>query len=144
MKDPVKQLSGMLIVIICLLVVSSNVQAGQEGTKLSGPGQEHRLETMTVTAQKTEENVQTVPVPVTTFDEIAIEDAGIEDVDDVIEFVPNMVFNDSYMKGYHEINFRGISLSQFTGKNPVVIFIDGIAQDNHANYGADILDIARI
>lgn len=140
--------TGLTMAFLLAGIIGMAIEApaafAEEGKKSAASREAVELDTITVTAQKTKEDVQTVPVPVTTFDEIFIEDAGIEDVDDVVEFVPNMLFNASYMSGYHETNFRGISLSQFTGKNPVVIFIDGIAQDNHANYGTDILDIERI
>jgi iron complex outermembrane receptor protein len=102
------------------------------------------LETITVTADKREENIQDVPVAITAFTEIALEDAGIEDIDDAIEFVPNMIFDSSYMPGCNESNFRGIHLSQFTEKNPVVIFIDDIPQDNLSNYGSNIINVDRI
>jgi iron complex outermembrane receptor protein len=138
MKKLTKRLTGMAVVAIFLIGGSPVVKADHEGADSSKLGEEHQLGAMTVTAQKTEENVQDVPMPITTFDEITIGDADIEDADDVVEFVPNMVLNESYMKGYHETNFRGISLSQFTMKNPVVIFLDGIALDHYANYNVDI------
>lgn len=144
MKKQIRGFGSMLMVTVCLLFWGPSVEAEQEGGMTSELGKKQQLETITVTAQKTKENVQKVPMPVTTFNETAIEDADIKDVDDVVEFIPNMVFNDSSMKGFHETNFRGISFSQFTQKNPVVIFIDGVAQDNYANYGADILNIERI
>jgi len=104
---------------------------------------EYELETMTVTAEKRKENVQEVPAAISAFTEITLEDADIEDVDDLVEFIPNMSFNQSF-GGYFESSFRGIRLSQFTGKNPVVIFIDGIAQDHLSNYGTDITNIERV
>jgi len=54
------------------------------------------------------------------------------------------MFSGSSMQGYDEINFRGISISQFTGKNPVVIFIDGIAQDHYSNYAVDMTNVERV
>ena len=103
----------------------------------------YELGTMTVTAEKRKENVQEVPAAISAFTEITLEDADIEDVDDIVEFIPNMFFNQSF-SGYFETSFRGIRLSQFTAKNPVVIFIDGIAQDDFSNYGTDITNIERV
>jgi len=108
------------------------------------PKDETRLETITVTANKREENVQKVPSAITALTEIDFEDRGIEDVDDLVAYVPNMNFYSSYIVGCHETNFRGIHMSQFTEKNPVVIFIDGIPQDNLSNYGTNIIDIERV
>lgn len=103
-----------------------------------------RLDSITVTAEKRKENIQEVPMAITAFTETTLEDADIEDVDDIVEFIPNMTFNTSYIPGCSETNFRGIHLSQFTEKNPVVIFIDGIAQDSLADYGTAILNIERV
>lgn len=103
-----------------------------------------KLGSIIVTAQKVEENIQEVPVAVTVFDEISIDDFKIENVDDVIDFVPNMTFDASYAQGSNVSSIRGLKSSTFTGKNPVVIFIDGIAQDNSADYGLDLMNIERI
>lgn len=101
------------------------------------------LEKITVTADKRKENIQEIPSAITAFSETDIEDAEIDNIKDLVDFVPNM-FSGSTMQGYQEINFRGLSISQFTGKNPVVIFVDGIPQDHYSNYGADITNIERI
>ncbi len=98
---------------------------------------------ITVTADKRKENIQEVPSAITALTETNIEDADIENVNDLVKFIPNM-FSGSSMQGYGEINFRGISLSQFTGKNPVVIFIDGIAQDHYSNYVVDMTNLERV
>ena len=105
---------------------------------------EYELETMTVTAEKRKENIQEVPAAISAFTEITLEDADIDDVDDLVEFIPNMSFNKSYMPGCFETSFRGITLSQFTEHNPVVIFIDGIAQSHLSNYWTDITNIERV
>ena len=78
----------------------------------------YKLETITVTTDKREQNIQEVPAPITAFTETDLEDAGVEDIDDVINLVPNMTFGTSFLGD--EAIFRGIRLSQLTFKNPVV------------------------
>ncbi|MCG8374890.1 MAG: hypothetical protein MI702_00230 [Chlorobiales bacterium] len=45
---------------------------------------------ITVTAQKREENVQEIPEAITAFTETELEDAGVETVADVIDMIPNL------------------------------------------------------
>jgi iron complex outermembrane receptor protein len=147
-------LLGVVIVIFAVMVVLNLFSVPSAVAEEEKPKQdtmqeekvqeEYELETMTVTAEKRKENIQEVPAAISAFTEITLEDAGIEDVDDIVEFIPNMSFSPSYMPGCFETNFRGIGISQFTEKNPVVIFIDGIAQDHLTNYGTDITNIERV
>ncbi|MEA2085069.1 MAG: hypothetical protein U9O82_12705 [Thermodesulfobacteriota bacterium] len=51
---------------------------------------EYELEAMTVTAQKQEENVQEVPVSITVFNELDIEDRKIEKMGELADYVPNL------------------------------------------------------
>jgi hypothetical protein len=51
---------------------------------------EYELESITVTAQKREENVQDVPMSISVFSDIEIEDADIRDTFDLIHFSPNL------------------------------------------------------
>jgi len=133
--------SGLFSVPVALAQEKEQQHEADEREKAQ---REYNLETVTVTAEKREENVQEVPTPITALTEIMIEDADVQDVGDIVEFVPNMSFRTSYMEGTSETNFRGIHLSQFTEKNPVVIFIDGIPQDGLANYDTNIINVERI
>jgi iron complex outermembrane receptor protein len=108
-------------------------------------GQEKKsvqLDAITVTADKREENIQEVPAAISAFTEIDLEDAGITSVQDVISMVPNMTL--STMEGVKKVNFRGIGYSMFTGKNPVVIYVDGIPVDQGAFYDADLNNVERV
>jgi iron complex outermembrane receptor protein len=51
---------------------------------------EYELGTMTVTSQKREENVQDVPMSISVFSDIQLEDAGIKDISDLVRFAPNV------------------------------------------------------
>ena len=102
------------------------------------------LEEITVTADKREENLLDVPTAITAMTDLDMEDAGIEDVEDVVDYVPNMKVESSYIPGRNEMNFRGMHMSAFTEKNPVVIFIDGIPQDSLVNYGPNLINVERV
>jgi iron complex outermembrane receptor protein len=78
-----KTLSALLISIVLLwsgTVFSehANAESKQTEKRLNKDVKgEYELETMTVTAQKREENVQDVPMSVSVFSDIELEDAGI-------------------------------------------------------------------
>lgn len=110
----------------------------EEISQKEKPSDAYKLETITVTTDKREQNIQEVPAPIMAFTETDLEDAGIEDIDDVINLVPNMTF------GTNEAVFRGIRLSQFTFKNPVVIYIDGVPHDGCYSFDADLSNVERV
>lgn len=101
-----------------------------------------QLEAITVTAEKRESDVQKVTSAVTVFTESDLGDADIDEIGEVIKQVPNMVFGETFLG--RETIFRGIRPSQFTNKNPVVIYVDGIPHDNTAYYDADLANIERV
>ena len=67
--------------------------------------EEYKLETMTVTSQKREENVQDVPVSISVFSDIQLEDAGIDNILELTRFTPNMFMKNTFEK---EVIIRGI------------------------------------
>lgn len=77
-----------------------------------------RLEQVTVTARRIEENLQTTPVTVTAFTQRALEVRGITDTAELAQFTPNVTFDDTS-------TFSGAS-STFQG------FIRGIGQSDFA------------
>ncbi|WP_320043701.1 TonB-dependent receptor [uncultured Desulfobacter sp.] len=110
----------------------------------SAHGEEsYELQPITVTANKSSENIQKVPMAITAFTETELEDAGVETIGDVIDMIPNLT-QDSSTQGQKTVSYRGIGTSTFTGKNPVVIYIDGIPLDDRTNYEADLVDIERV
>jgi outer membrane receptor protein involved in Fe transport len=69
--------------------------------------EEYKLEPMTVTAQKQEENVQEVPVSITVFDSLDIEDKKIESVREIADFVPNLMIFDCGQSALSQPTMRG-------------------------------------
>lgn len=100
------------------------------------------MESMTVTANKREENIREIPAPITAFSETDVEDAGIEDMDGILDHVPGI----SMATGGHgsEINFRGINTSVWSKKNPVVLYSDGVPCDIPQLLDAELNNIERI
>ena len=57
------------------------------------------LGNMTVTAQKQEENVQDVPISISVFNDQAVEDRKIESLNEIADFVPNLVVTEGSGRG---------------------------------------------
>lgn len=110
-------------------------------TLLYGGETSTQLEEVTVTANKMEENIHNVPQSITVIDELTLEERGVKTISDVILLVPNM--SASIMDGTY-INFRGLNSSTFTNNNPVVIYIDGIAQSDRFGFDASMANVERI
>ncbi|MCY4344307.1 MAG: TonB-dependent receptor [Gammaproteobacteria bacterium] len=108
------------------------------------------MEEVIVTAQRREENLQRTPVAVTAFTANLIEDRGIEDVSEVADFTPNMVFDTtSPISGLSSgaiVFLRGIGNSDFslTTDPGVGIYVDGVYMSRSVGGVLDVLDIERI
>jgi iron complex outermembrane receptor protein len=75
---------------------------------------EYELEIMTVTAEKREGKIQEVPASITALSDVLIEDAGIVDVEEMIQQIPNMsTLKTGYHTG-HRFFIRGIGGQQQT------------------------------
>lgn len=69
------------------------------------------IETIEVTATKRSESIQDVPVAVTALDGDALENLGVENFSDYVEFLPNVTFQGTG-PGQNEIYIRGAATTQ--------------------------------
>ncbi|EXJ15622.1 TonB-dependent receptor [Imhoffiella purpurea] len=99
------------------------------------------MESITVTANMMEEDIQDVPQSITVIDEVVLEEKGIRDVVDLIGEVPNMSVQPQHGAA---VNFRGLNNSMFTSNNPVVIYIDGIPYSDRYGFDASFANVDRI
>ncbi len=101
-----------------------------------------QMESVTVTANKIEEDVQEVPQSITVMDEAFLEEKGITDIPDVLREIPNMAVQEN-LKG-NPVSFRGLNSSIFTYNNPVVIYIDGVPIINQYGFDASLANVQRV
>ncbi len=101
-----------------------------------------QMESITVTANKIEEDVQEVPQSITVMNEAFLEEKAITDVPDVIREIPNMIAYKN-VQG-NSVNFRGLNSSLFTDNNPVVIYIDGVPIINQYGFDASLANVERV
>ena len=70
-----------------------------------------QIETIQVTATKRSESIQDIPVSVSALNGEMLENLGIENFSDYVEFLPNVVFQGTG-PGQNEIYIRGAATSQ--------------------------------
>lgn len=100
-----------------------------------------RLENISVSANKMEQNLQEIPQSISIIDEDEIQEKGIKTVTDVIKEIPNMS-NQSTIGS--NTSFRGLNTSLFTHSNPVVIYVDGVAYYDRFDYNPSLADVEQV
>ena len=129
----------LLIGMICILVLQPCL-----ATEASLPTEETALETITVTAQKREEDVQKVTTSITVLSDMAIEDAGIESTQDIWRYVPNLFTTHEGSRDYfYRVKIRGISNTGF-GDPAVALYIDDVSYAGVYAFNSPLFDIERI
>ena len=102
------------------MLVASAVAAALSGNAMA----QAQLEEITVTARKTTENLQDVPLTITAFSADTIERANIKNVQDVVKFTPGLNYDKGFAPQDTRISIRGLPVVR--GKPPVGVLLDGI------------------
>jgi iron complex outermembrane receptor protein len=126
-----------------LLPRPSAAQAASDTTSAEDDGTPRfRMPTVTVTAQKVEEDEQKVPVSVTAVSRDTIQNADVHIVSDAAIFAPNVHFTEWSARKLSNASYRGISSSP---NNPgITTFIDGVPQMNANSSSIELLDVNQI
>ncbi|WP_020588904.1 TonB-dependent receptor [Desulfobacter curvatus] len=123
------------LIAVASLILSQNIYADENPQK---------LDSITVTAQKTEENIQEVPISMTVFDEVTIEDKKIESIKDIAPYTSNFVLLDKG-SGYSAPSIRGISNTITTlSSNNMSVMVDGIPVSYSHGFNETLMDIERV
>jgi outer membrane receptor protein involved in Fe transport len=113
-------------------------------------GQGLQLEEIIVTARKTEESLQDVPIAITAFTAQAIEEAGIESVVDLASQTPGFSFNQGFGRsggGNADASSRPSirGMSSILGTANASFFVDGIfVSGNPTSYQLDNLERVEV
>lgn len=147
----IRNLGFLFFALMLISVLFSPWASAREkaDTKESSPNMEMRdarkLDTITVTAQKREENIQDVPLSISSMSRFQIEDAGIEKTQDLIRHIPNLYMGTpGNHNGSSWFNMRGIStIKADASANPAVgFYVDGVYYSG--GFSMELVDIDRI
>lgn len=98
-----------------------------------------------VTAQRTEEAVQDVPISLTVLTADQIEDAGIVTLEDISQQVPNFsVFSGTGNRSFNFYSIRGLSNSNFASRDAVGFYVDDVPYDYGGFITQDFTDLERV
>jgi len=109
-----------------------------------------QVETITVTAQKTAQDIQRVPIAVTAFTAASLQARGITDVANLSNSTPNVTFDAGVPFGGSgtvlAAYIRGIGQNDFAfNQDPGVgVYLDGVYLARSVGANTDLLDIERI
>ncbi len=82
------------------------------------------LEEVIVTARKTEESIQEIPVSVTAFSSEDIAQKGLQNIEDISRLTPGFVFDTPFGRQFDRPIIRG--QANILGASGVSVFVDGI------------------
>jgi len=103
------------------------------------------LEPISVTAQKTEQNLQKVPMSISVFDEYSLEDKNIDTIKDITQYIPNFTtFQVNGLNSLANPSIRGLSSGLHASMVSVPIFVDGVPVTSSHGYDLSLLDIEKI
>ena len=110
--------------------------------------EEVRLDTVEVTAQRVTENIQDVPISITTLsgDKLANISAGGADIRFLSARVPSVVAESSFGRTFPRFYIRGIGNTDFdlNSTQPVSLVYDDVPYENPILKGYPVFDIAQV
>lgn len=137
-------LSASLLAIGGALAVPALAQ--EEGSEpASSEGDSRKLDVITVTAQKRQENIQDVPISVTAITGEVIQEAGVVDVTDLAFLVPNFQINPGGRPIGPRVGIRGVNSVSNAGIEPSVgIFVDGAYVPRPGAIIGNLFDVQQV
>lgn len=103
------------------------------------------LKSITVTANKVEEEMQDVPVALSVIDAENMRKRTVSNTEEAFEIVPNLV-TDAYLPSRATFSLRGLS-SDFVNlgiENSVGLYIDDVFYSRSFNFNQTLMDIERV
>ncbi|MDP2325269.1 MAG: TonB-dependent receptor, partial [Gammaproteobacteria bacterium] len=106
------------------------------------------LESIKVTAQRRDEEIQDVPIAVTALDEAFLVRHDVQSIEDLSGFVPNLYTTNSVNYGAAPLSIRGIGGANgggnFFNDEPVAVYLDEMYVGRLSYSTSDLVDIESI
>ncbi|WP_019961936.1 TonB-dependent receptor [Woodsholea maritima] len=104
------------------------------------------IEVITVTAQQREESLQDVPLSMAAYDEVALKNAGVKDIKDLMSLAPGLMVTSTQSETITTARIRGIGTvgDNFGLESSVGVYIDGVFRSRNGVSFQDIGEIAGI
>jgi len=104
-----------------------------------------QIEEIFVTAQKRAEDVQDVPISISTYNGQFLEDSGVDTLQDLGDYVPNLTLSQSSSSINNRIIMRGVgSVGDNAVEPSVAVFIDGVYYPRTGSVIGTLTDIEMV
>jgi len=128
------------------VAVVGAVAFGFAGVASAQDGQTSTVDDIIVTAQKREQNLQDVPIVVTSLSQETLSDAGVKDIKDLQILTPGMTVTSTSSEASTTARIRGVGT---VGDNPglessVGVVIDGVYRSRNSVGFGDLGELSRI
>lgn len=117
-----------------------NIYADSKRTSQAG----RSFDEIVVTAQKSSENLQDIPISVTVFNEVMIDDINLNSVKEIAQYTPNFLLFSPGGFGVLSPSIRGMFSNPETISTSVGMYVDGVPVLNTIGYDLVLEDIERI
>lgn len=138
--------SLLLALAVCPRAESDSTTA-PNGSAQSVLDASSKLEEITVTAQRRSQSIQDVAISMTAFSDQQIKQLGMNSVQDLAQFTPNVSFETFYDAGKPLISIRGYSIGAlFTNfeQSPVGIYNDDVYMGSRSGQLGQMFDLDRV
>jgi outer membrane receptor protein involved in Fe transport len=134
-----RRIGGALIPAAVLGLVFVSPASAQEGSS-------DIFEEIVVTAQKRAQNIMDVPIAVSAVTGQQIVDAGIKDMADLQQNVPNLIVSGSQTTTTSTFSIRGISSTSnnFGVESSVGLYVDGVYRSRQSSMINDLVDVEAV
>ncbi len=133
----------LTVTALALVTLSGTEAVAQEEAGVQND--EARLDVMTVTAQKREQNVQEVPISVSAYSGEFLEDSGAQTLQDIALYSPNFLLPSSSQLTNARIQIRGVGSVGNAGIEPSVgVFIDEVYYPRPGSILGNLLDVEAV
>lgn len=136
-------LRGLLITALSLVLLIPCIALGAEDDNAENQkAADFELDTVVVTAQKREENVQEIPMSVSVFSDRNLDASGIRNTDEMLRYVPNVFVRS--VGNYSQISMRGLRTYNASLTSPVAFFADDVNMPSVFMQNPELFDVERV
>ena len=130
-----------LYLLPTIMVCIALIPATSQGAEPTAGG----LEEIIVTAQKREQNLQTVGTSITAMDSATLTERGMKDATDIATMTPGLQFN-QYSPTITVYNLRGVSQNDFSDHQeaPVAVYVDDAYVASMGALAGSMFDLDRV
>lgn len=133
--------SAVVLILSLAYVTSLQAETINQKQKIM---EASKIETVTVTAQKQDEDLQDVPISLSVFDSSDLEDLQVDSISDIAPFVPNFMVFDNGLSGQTPPTVRGLSTDIDSNNSTMGLYVDGIPVLTGIGFNEILLDVQRV